>query len=98
MARELVLFALTALAAIGMFTAMLAFEANTGAYVASGGGDWYYGPQKAQMEPHEACIFAGCNPVKPVNVFSNEYGTLMSLCNCQGTYRGVPLIQTIYVP
>ena len=97
MAREVVLFALTALAAISMFTAMLAFDASTGAYVASGGGKWYYGPQKAQMEPAEACTYAGCSPLDPINVYTNKYGTMMSLCNCRGKLAGVPLVQTIYV-
>ena len=99
MVRELILFSLVAFAAVGMLTAMLAYEAKTGAYVFSGGGkNWYYGAVRAQMEPDEACIYAGCSPIYPKNVFSNDYGTVLSLCNCDGQQVGIPLTQTVFVP
>ena len=99
MVRELIMFSLVAFAAIGMLVAMIAYEANTGAYVFSGGArNWYYGAVRAQMDPKEACVYAGCNPVTPMNVFSNEYGTMLSLCNCRGEMVGVPLTQTVVLP
>ncbi|HLF54267.1 MAG TPA: hypothetical protein VI612_00925 [Candidatus Nanoarchaeia archaeon] len=98
MVRELVLFSLVAFAAIGMLTAMVALESSTGAYSYSGGGRWYYGAGRAQMQPDEACVYVGCTPVTPINVFSNEFGTVLSMCRCGGELKGVPLTQTVVVP
>ncbi len=69
----------------------------TGDYTASGGGRWYYGPLRAQMEPSEACIYAGLQPVYPQQVYSNEYGTMMSVCQQGSQMVGVPLTQTVLV-
>ncbi|MEM3153945.1 MAG: hypothetical protein QW165_00030 [Candidatus Woesearchaeota archaeon] len=69
----------------------------TGEYYASGGGRWYYGPQRAQMQPDEACMFAGMKPVYPQQVYTNEWGTLMAVCDAGGRMVGVPLTQTILV-
>ncbi len=68
----------------------------TGNFVASGGGRWYYGPMRAQMEPAEACIASGLQPVYPSEVFRNDYGTALSLCRQGENLVGVPLVQTIY--
>lgn len=68
----------------------------TGNFVKSGGGSWYYGPMRAQMEPKEACIAAGLQPVSPAEVFRNSYGTALSLCRQGENLVGVPLVQTIY--
>ena len=93
----LVLLGFVAIVAIGGFTIQLR-ESITGDYVTSKGGRWYYGPMKAQLQPDEACIYSGFEQVYPWRVFTNEYGTLMSMCLKDGRYVGVPLVQTIIVP
>jgi len=92
----LMLLGFVALVAIGGLIIQLQ-ETVTGNYVKSGGGRWYYGPMRAQMQPDEACIYAGLEPVYPQRVYTNEYGTLMTACIQYGEMVGVPLTQTIYV-
>jgi len=72
-------------------------ELVTGSYVASGGGRYYYGPQKAQMQPDEACVYSGFEPVVPWQVYTNEWGTVMSACRVGNQYVGVPVVQTVVV-
>lgn len=74
------------------------FDVVTGQYYASGGGRYYYGPQKALLQPDEACTYAGFQPLDPWRVESNEYGNLMSVCRDGGQYVMVPLLQTVLVP
>ena len=69
----------------------------TGEYVASGGGRWYYGPQPAQLDPDQACAFAGYTPLTPWRVERNEYNTLVSVCLNGDELVRVPLVQTVYV-
>ena len=85
-----------AVVAIGGLTVQLR-DTLTGNYYAGGGGRWYFGPQKAQMQPDEACAYAGLEPIYPVHVYTNEYGTLLSLCKRGGGFVGVPLVQTVFV-
>jgi hypothetical protein len=92
----LILLGFVALVAIGGLTLQLR-DSLTGQYYASGGGRWYYGPQKAQMSPSEACLYAGLVPAEPPRVFTNAYGTLLSACYKDGQLVGVPLIQTVFV-
>ena len=87
---------LIAIVAIGGLLVQLQ-NTMTGEYYASGGGRWYYGPMRAQMQPDEACIYAGLVPVYPQQVYRNEYGLVLSVCQ-QGDQRvGVPLTQTVLV-
>jgi hypothetical protein len=92
----LIFLGFVAVVAIGGLTMHLR-DTMTGQYYASGGGRWYYGPQPAQLAPDEACVYAGLEPLYPVQVYTNEYGTLMSLCSQNGNLVGVPLTQTILV-
>ncbi len=92
----LVLLGFVAIVAIGGLTVQLR-DSLTGQYYASGGGRWYYGPQRIQLAPDEACIYAGLEPVDPVHVYSNEYGTQLSLCKQGNGFVGVPLVQTAVV-
>ncbi|RJQ19445.1 hypothetical protein C4580_05205 [Candidatus Woesearchaeota archaeon] len=88
------------LAVIGAFAVggfLVNFDVITGQYYASGGGEWYYGPQPAQLPPDQACIYQGFEPVEPWHVYTNEYGTLLSVCKANGQLIGVPLVQTVYV-
>ncbi len=87
---------LIALVAIGGLIIQLQ-NTLTGQYYASGGGRWYYGPQRAQMQPNEACIYAGLQPVYPQQVYTNEWGTLLSVCQQGSNFVGVPLVQTVLV-
>ncbi len=93
----LALLAVVAVLAVGLFTLELKNE-TTGQYYASGGGRYYYGTMKAQLQPDEACIYQGFEPVYPVQVYTNEYGTLMSLCKLGEQFVGVPIVQTVLVP
>ena len=93
----LVLLAFVALVAIGGLIIQLQ-NSVTGQYTRAGCGQWYCGPQRAQLEPDEACIAAGYEPIYPVNVYQNQFGTYLSACNHGGRTVGVPLVQTIYVP
>jgi len=93
-----VLFLVTALVAI----AGMVFEIRseiTGDYARSGGGRWYYGAQIMQLQPDEACTYAGFTPLHPWRVETNEYGTLMSVCYDQVNARltGVPVVVTAKV-
>ncbi|PIN76259.1 hypothetical protein COV18_00475 [Candidatus Woesearchaeota archaeon CG10_big_fil_rev_8_21_14_0_10_37_12] len=72
-------------------------EQLTGQYISSGGGSWYYGVQIAQMQPDEACTYAGYVPVTPIAVKRNEYGTILAVCQDNGKEVLVPTIQRIYV-
>ncbi len=92
----LVLLGFVAIVAIGGLTVQLR-DTLTGGYYASGGGRWYYGPQKIQLQPDEACVYQGLEPLDPVQVYTNEYGTLLSLCRYGGELVGVPLVQTALV-
>lgn len=92
----LLFLAFIALVAMGI----LMVEINdtvTGKYVTSGGGDWHYGSQQALMQPDEACIYQGFEPLYPWRVTTNEYGTQVSVCLHNGEYVTVPLVQTIVV-
>lgn len=73
------------------------FRDVTGQYYASGGGRYYYGPQKIHLQPDEACIYSGLQPIYPVQVYTNQFGTLMSLCDYNGQKVGVPTVQTALV-
>ncbi len=92
----LLLLGFVALVAVGILTWQLRDEV-TGNYSASGGGRWYYGPQKAQMEPAEACLYQGYEPMSPPRVYRDYYGSLMSMCRSGNELVGVPLVQTIIV-
>ena len=92
----LVFLGLIAVVAIGGLTVQLK-DVVTGNYYAAGGGKYYYGPQKAQLQPDEACIYQSYEPLYPWNVYTNEYGTIMSLCKNDGEFVGVPVVQTIRV-
>ena len=91
-----ILFLLVAVVGIGILVSELKDDL-TGRYTAGGGGRWYYGPQKAQLSPSEACEYSGLQPLHPERVYSNEYGSLMSLCRSGNQFVGVPLVQTIIV-
>ncbi|VVB81733.1 Uncharacterised protein [uncultured archaeon] len=93
----LILLAFVAVVAIGGFTVQLR-DTVTGDYTATNVGRWYAGAQKAQMQPDEACTYSGLEPMYPWQVYTNEYGTFMSLCKKDGYYVGVPLVQTVIVP
>ena len=93
----LLFFGLIALVAIGGIVLELR-DTVTGQYYAYGGGRWHTGTQIVQLEPDEACIYSGFEPVYPVRVESNKYGTLVSICKSGDQYVSVPVIQTIYVP
>lgn len=92
----LVLLGFIAIVAIGGLTLQLR-EAFTGQYAAGGGGRWYYGPQRTQFEPAEACRYAGLEPIYPPQVYSNKYGTVLSLCKRGIDLVGVPTVQTVIV-
>jgi hypothetical protein len=92
----LVLLGFVAVVAIGGLTVQLR-DTITGDYYAAGGGRWYYGPQRMQFAPDEACINAGLEPVYPVRVYSNTFGTTMSVCQQGNSLVGVPVVQTAYV-
>jgi len=92
----LVFLGLIAVVAIGGLTVQLK-DVVTGSYYASGGGKYYYGPQIAQLQPDEACIYQGLEPSYPWKVYTNEYGTVMSMCKRNGELVGVPVVQTIQV-
>jgi hypothetical protein len=91
------LLSFVALVALGGLVIQLQ-NTITGDYVKSGGGRWYYGPMRAQMQPDEACLYSNLQPVYPQQVYTNEWGTLMSVCMQGSQTVGVPLTQTIYVP
>lgn len=84
-----------AVAVIG-FT--LEYKSMTGQYYSSGGGEWYYGELTIQLQPSEACEYAGFEPIYPERVERNEYNTLMSVCKFNGQYVRVPVVQTARVP
>ena len=90
----LMLTGLVAVVAIGILLIQLQ-DTLTGNYVKTGGGYWYFGPQKAQLQPDEACRYAGHEPALPWNVRTNEYGTQVSVC---ADGAEVPMVQTIVVP
>ena len=92
----LVFLGLIAVVAIGGLILKVGNVA-TGQYVAVGGGRYYYGPQRAQMQPDEACIYAGFEPIYPPRIFTNEYGTVVSECKRGSGTVIVPLVQTIIV-
>ena len=92
----LVLLGFVAIVAIGGLTVQLR-DTLTGKYYAAGGGRWYYGPQRIQLAPDEACVYAGLEPLDPVRVYTNEYGTLLSMCKQGDQFVGVPLVQTALV-
>ena len=92
----LVLLAFVTLVAIGGLIVTFR-DPSTGLYTYSGGGRWYYGPLRAQMEPAEACIYSGLEPVYPQQVYTNEWGTLLSVCQQGSQMVGVPLTQTVLV-
>lgn len=95
---ELWLFAIVAIAS---FTGLV-FQLNntvTGSYTASGGGAYTYVANViVQMQPDEACTYAGFQPVYPRSVFTNEYGTLMAVCQYNDRLTAVPLVQRVNVP
>jgi len=93
----LLLLGLIAVVAIVGLTVQLK-DTLTGQYVASGGGRFYYGPMKAQLQPDEACIYQGFDPLSPQQVYTNEFGTLMSVCRNGDQFVGVPIVQTIIAP
>jgi hypothetical protein len=93
----LILLAFVAVVAIGGFTVQLR-ETITGSYTGTNIGKWYAGAQKIQLQPDEACIYSGLQPVYPQQVFTNEYGAMMSVCMKNGVYVGVPVWQTAIVP
>lgn len=93
-----VFLGLIAVVAIGGLVFQLGNQSTTGSYAASGGGRYYYGPQIAQLEPREACIYSGFEPVEPIQVRSNKYGTYMALCKSGSSYVEIPLVQTVIVP
>jgi len=93
----LILLAFVALVAIGGLMIQLQNSA-TGQYTRAGCGSWYCGPQRAQLAPDEACMYAGYEPIYPVNVYQNQFGTMLSACRQGSELVGVPLVQTIYVP
>ena len=90
-------FAFVALMGFGILVSELS-GVLTGQYYVSGGGRWYYGAQKAQLSPEEACVYGGFAPLAPARVYHNEYGTIMSMCRDGNQMIGVPLVQTIVVP
>lgn len=93
----LVLFGLVAVVAVTMFSLML-HASITGKYVTGGGGRYTYEqPQIVQLQPDEACRYSGFEPVYPVRVFSNRYGTLMSTCRDGDAFVAVPVVQTAIV-
>lgn len=92
----LLFFGIIALIALGGLTFMIK-ESVTGGYVAGGGGRYYYGPQKIQLEPAEACIYSGYEAVYPIQVKTNEFGTLVSVCRSSNGYITVPLVQTALI-
>ncbi len=89
------LLAVVAAFAVGGFLTNV--DIITGQYYASGGGSWYYGPQAAQLDPDQACIYAGFEPIYPVRVATNEYGTVVSICKFGSEWVSVPVVQTVYV-
>ncbi len=92
----LVLLGFVAIVAIGGLTVQLR-DSLTGQYSASGGGRWYYGPQIIQLAPDEACTYAGLEPMHPMRVYTNEFGTQLSLCKQGSELVGVPMVQTALV-
>ncbi len=92
----LIFFAFIAAVSMGVLLVEL-HDTVTGQYVASGGGKWYYGNQIAQMQPDEACIYQGLEPVYPQHVVTNKYGTLESVCKDGNRLVTVPLVQTVRV-
>jgi len=88
---------LAVVAAFAVAGFIVNWDVVTGQYAAGGGGRWYYGPQKAQLQPDEACIYQGFEPIYPWQVYTNEFGTLMSVCKFNGQLVSVPLVQTVYV-
>ena len=92
-----VFLAVMAVIAIGALTYGLK-DTLTGSYYAPGGGRWYYGAQRMQMQPDEACLYSGYEPLYPWRVYTNEYGTMLSLCRFGDKYVGVPVWQTAIVP
>jgi len=94
----LLLFGIVAIVAITMISLMLQ-DSITGKYVTIGGGRYTYEPPKiAQMQPDEACVYAGFEPVYPVRVFRGEYGALMSTCRDGAEFVAVPVVQTVMIP
>lgn len=69
----------------------------TGKYYAGGGGRYYYGPQRIQLSPQNACDYAGCSLTSPINIYTNEFGVKNVVCECEYGFIGVPLIQTAWV-
>jgi len=92
----LLFLGIIAIVAVGGLTLTIR-DSVTGEYFASGGGRYYYGPQKIQLAPDEACIYSGYEPVYPVQVKTNEFGTLVSVCRSPQGYVTVPLVQTALV-
>lgn len=87
-----------AIVAVSIF--MMALHSSaTGNYVAGGGGRYTYDqPKLAQMQPDEACVYAGFEAVYPQRVFKNEWGTWMSTCRNGNEFVAVPLMQMVIVP
>jgi len=74
-------------------------DSATGLYTTGSNiGRWHVGTQKVQLQPDEACMYAGAVPLYPWRVYTNEYGTLMSMCKVGDSYVGVPIVQTAFVP
>lgn len=95
---SLMIFGLIALVAVGGIILELK-DTVTGQYYAGGGiGRWYGGTQRVQLQPDEACIYSGLQPLHPWRVYTNEYGSPMSLCQKGDVFVGVPVWQTVYVP
>lgn len=92
----LLILAFIALVAMGILFVEIR-DTVTGNYVTSGGGDWYYGTQQALLQPDEACIYQGYQPLYPWRVTTNEFGTQVSVCRHNGQYVVSPLVQTIRV-
>ena len=70
----------------------------TGKYTASGGGEYYMGVQFIQLQPDEACIYAGYESIHPWHVVTDTYGALLSQCRYRGKIVTAPLIQMMVVP
>jgi len=93
----LILFGLVAAIAIGSLATMV-HNSITGQYVTSGGGRYTYAaPKIVQMQPEEACRYIGFAAEYPVQVFRNEYGSLMTICRTPTEVIAVPLVQTVVV-
>ncbi len=93
----LTFLAIISVVAVGGLIFEFTGAGTTGQYYAAGGGRWYYSAQIAQLQPDEACIYSGFRPLDPWRVETNEFGTVVSLCNDNGRIVTVPVVQTVIV-